>query len=116
MNHYANEQSSKPVKIIQYHLDSLILHYLVNPSDRKWKYKQEKSKSESSIFGRKMTKSGALTKGNILENRENMFFTRIEGFWAFFVQKNFLVEKFWKSGFWPPCNRQNSKNVLENRF
>ena len=29
--------------------------YLINPSDRKWKYKQEKSKSESSIFGRKMT-------------------------------------------------------------
>ena len=52
------------------------------------------SKSESSIFGRKMTKSGAPTKGNFLENRENMFFTRIEGFWAISGRKIFLVEKF----------------------
>ena len=60
--------------------------------------RDKKSKSESSIFGRKMAKSGALTKGNILENRENMFFTRIEVFRAkkFFGRK--IFEKFSKSG------------------
>ena len=52
------------------------MHYLINPSDRKWKYKQEKSKSESSIFGRKMTKSGALTKGNFFRKSwKHVFYT-----------------------------------------
>ena len=43
----------KVLRIIECHLDSLILHHLVNPSDNNWKYKQVKSKSGSSIFGRK---------------------------------------------------------------
>ena len=81
------------------------MHKLVNLSDQKWIYKQEKSKSESSNFGRKMTKSGALTKENSIQHRKNMFFTQIEAFWAS-LKKN-LVVKFFKSGLWPPGNRRN---------
>ena len=109
----------KVLRIIECHLDSLILHHLVNPSDNNWKYKQVKSKSGSSIFGPNMTKSGALTYQFFFEKCKNMFFTRIEAFWAFFKKKffeKFLVEKFSKSGLWPPCNRRNLKRVLENRF
>ena len=106
----------KVLRIIECHLDSLILHHLVNPSDNNWKYKQVKSKSGSSIFGPNMTKTHLSI---FFEKCKNMFFTRIEAFWAFFKKnffEKFLVEKFSKSGLWPPCNRGNLMRVLENLF
>ena len=45
-----------------------------------------------------MTESGALPKGNILENRENMFFTRIEVFRAKKIFGRKIFEKVSKSG------------------
>ena len=50
----------------------------------------EWSKSKISIFGRKMTKSGGTYLGKKFENRENMFFTRIERIEQKFLQKKFL--------------------------
>ena len=65
----------KVLRIIECHLDSLILHHLVNPSDNNWKYKQVKSKSGSSIFGPNMTKSGALTYQLFRKMQKHVFYT-----------------------------------------
>ena len=50
-----------------------------------------------------MTKSGGTYLGKIFENRENMFFTRIEEFW---VKKNF--QKIFFSIIQNPENRPYS--------
>ena len=86
----------KVLRIIECHLDSLILHHLVNPSDNNWKYKQVKSKSGSSIFGPNMTKSGALTYQFFSKNAKTCFLHELkhsEHFWKkkFFGRKIFSL-------------------------
>ena len=41
-----------------------------------------------------MTKSGALTKGNLLENRENMFLHELKDSEQFFVENFFWLKNF----------------------
>ena len=85
------------LRIIECHLDSLILHHLVNPSDNNWKYKQVKSKSGSSIFGPNMTKSGALTYQFFSKNAKTCFLHELKHSEHF--SKKIFSKNFWSKNF-----------------